>query len=239
MSPSCSSILPRALSLWQHGLGRPHPPLLSPPPPPHCWIVCLSSYPPSTPTPCCMQQIGTPAAPNAAQLFHQAVTQAQPLWLTVFITAAGVTLESIWHSVCACTCVCACACVCVRMCVCVLPLFSVESLLGWSLRVPLNPPCFFSACQEHMGAQFTELVVQNKSSCLPLHLRQIEATSGVTGHTLAELNWTHSVFLGGLWRERGRYSHVRREEHTSGRCVFLCGTVWLFQQSHSALLDRN
>lgn len=119
MSPSCSSILPRALSLWQHGLGRPHPPLLSPPPPPHCWIVCLSSYPPSTPTPCCMQQIGTPAAPNAAQLFHQAVTQAQPLWLTVFITAAGVTLESIWHSVCACTCVCACACVCVRMCVCV------------------------------------------------------------------------------------------------------------------------
>lgn len=160
MSPSCSCRRPSCW-LWQHGLSRPHPPSPATPPPP-LLLDCLSILiPPASPplptTPHCTQQIGTPAALSPGCAFHQAVTQ--PPSLAVFIIAASVTPGRIWWAACACV------------------LLSQDSSLGWARQAPPESPAVgvgvYSACQKPARARVTELVVQNKSLRLLVHLIQM------------------------------------------------------------------
>lgn len=180
MSPSCSSSLPGALShwLWQHSLSCPHPSSF-PRLPAGLPILILPHLPLYT----------TDRGTSGSELsFHLPVTQTEPLWLSVYHSRRCDTRKYMTSGFYVCVCVCACTAVTLRGVI-------TQVIFSGAPELPRLKSIFFLACPERVGAQFTELIVQNKSLCLPLHLSQIGNTSGLSGQPLEELNWTHSVWI--------------------------------------------
>lgn len=113
MSPSCSSILPRALSLWQHGLGRPHPPLL-PLPPSSPLLDCLSIFiPPVDPYPLLYAtDRHTSGTKRSSALSSGCHTGSAALTHSVYHSRGRDTRKHMTFGLCVRVCLCAHVCVC-------------------------------------------------------------------------------------------------------------------------------
>lgn len=200
MSTSCSCSLPGALPMTVTARPQPATPTISPL---SLLLDCLSIFLPPPVDP-------HPLLYTTDQ--HTSVSEHSSPLSSGCHTAA--LTHSVYHSRWCDTRKRMTTSLCVSVRVCTLPFFSRRTHYPGDLFKRSWIPHLRSQSSPQPGRSEPELsslrsLFKNKSSCLPLYLSKIGATSAVTGPTLAKLNWTHSVPLVWLWQE-GR-SCERRE----------------------------